>query len=95
MQTISPGKNHEIHRRMILKTGDCNVVQPLSNRQRFIVFTYEKLVDYSWTFTLLIFLGVLFLCWTSFAIFYWLICFTHGDFEPNHLPEFQAQSHFK
>ncbi|KAH1025671.1 ATP-sensitive inward rectifier potassium channel 1 [Dendroctonus ponderosae] len=84
-----------IHRRMIKKNGLCNVKQPRSHRQRFFVLSYEKLVDSSWTTTLSIFLAVLFLSWTCFAIFYWLICFTHGDFEPNHLPEVQKINHYK
>ncbi|KAL1494202.1 hypothetical protein ABEB36_009834 [Hypothenemus hampei] len=57
--------------------------------------TYVKLVDATWMFTLTVFLLVLFLSWTSFAIFYWLICFTHGDFEPTHLPEVQKDHNFK
>ncbi|XP_066140668.1 inward rectifier potassium channel 4-like isoform X2 [Euwallacea fornicatus] len=84
-----------LHRRMVMKNGLCNVVQSQSNRQRFGIFSYEKLVDSSWAFTLSTFLTVLFLSWTCFAIFYWLICFTHGDFEPNHLPEFQHEYNFK
>lgn len=84
-----------IHRRMIKKNGICNVKQPRSHRQRFFVLSYEKLVDSSWTITLSIFLAVLFLSWTCFAIFYWLICFTHGDFEPNHLPEVQKINRYK
>ncbi|CAG9773972.1 unnamed protein product [Ceutorhynchus assimilis] len=85
----------EIHHRMILKNGQCNVSQPISKRQRLIVLRYSQLVDSSWTFTLTIFLAVLFVSWTIFAIFYWLICLTHGDFEPNHLPEMQKVNNFK
>ncbi|XP_066262253.1 inward rectifier potassium channel 4-like isoform X3 [Euwallacea similis] len=80
---------------MVMKNGLCNVVQSQSNRQRFGIFSYEKLVGSSWGFTFSIFLSVLFLSWTCFAVFYWLICFAHGDFEPNHLPEFQREYNFK
>lgn len=44
--------------------------------------------------TLLIFLIILLASWFIFAVLWWLICYVHSDFEPNHLPTYQAASNF-
>lgn len=44
--------------------------------------------------TLLIFLIVLLSSWLMFAVLWWLICYSHGDFEQNHLPPHQKTSNF-
>lgn len=47
-----------------------------------------------WYWTLLIFGITLLLSWLAFAVVWWLVAYTHGDFEPEHLPPFQKQSNF-
>ncbi|XP_050298518.1 inward rectifier potassium channel 2-like isoform X2 [Anthonomus grandis grandis] len=93
--TLLRDKSKDIHRRMILKSGACNVRQAVSKRDKLLILRYSKLVDSSWTFTFSVFLAILFISWTCFAAFYWLICFVHGDFEPNHLPAMQEKNNFK
>ena len=33
-----------------------------------------------------------YLTWVLYAVVYYLICYFHGDFEPNHLPDKQSES---
>ena len=51
-------------------------------------------MDASWTFTIVVFLATLLLSWLLFAVIWWLICYTHGDFEPDHLPLVQKANKF-
>lgn len=44
--------------------------------------------------TLSVFLMSLLSSWLVFAVLWWLICYTHGDFEPLHLPPYQVSSNF-
>jgi potassium inwardly-rectifying channel subfamily J len=80
--------------RIVLKNGNCNIHRPTSRRQRLTFLQFTKLVDSSWTFTIFIFLNTLLLSWLLFAVIWWLICYTHGDFEPDHLPPVQKQNGF-
>lgn len=84
-----------IHHRIIHENGACNIKQQTTHRQQLGIFRYTRLVDSSWTFTLSVFLAVLFLSYFCFALLYWLICFAHGDFEASHLPESQEENNFK
>lgn len=77
------------HERIIHKNGLCNVSQHTPRSQKIFIFRYSKLVDSSWLFTLSVFLAVLFASWFTFALLYFVICYTHGDLEPDHLPENQ------
>ena len=43
-------------------------------------------MDIQWRWTLLIFTASFVLSWLAFAVLWWLIAFTHGDLEPDHLP---------
>ncbi|XP_060526647.1 ATP-sensitive inward rectifier potassium channel 12-like [Cylas formicarius] len=83
-----------VQARAISKNGECNVIQKTSTSQNFVVFRYKRLVDSCWGFTLSAFLIILSIAWLIFGILYWLICFTHGDFEPHHLPEYQKANNF-
>ncbi|KAF7273043.1 ATP-sensitive inward rectifier potassium channel 11-like isoform X2 [Rhynchophorus ferrugineus] len=88
-------RSKNIHNRIIDKDGVCKIMNPLPTTHKLRIFRYSKLVDSSWTYTLVAFLAVLFASWFSFAVFYFLICFTHGDLEPEHLPEFQKKNNYK
>ncbi|XP_030751706.1 ATP-sensitive inward rectifier potassium channel 1-like isoform X2 [Sitophilus oryzae] len=83
------------HERIIHKNGLCNVSQHTPRSQKIFIFRYSKLVDSSWLFTLSVFLAVLFASWFTFALLYFVICYTHGDLEPDHLPENQEANGYK
>ncbi|KAE8737651.1 hypothetical protein FOCC_FOCC016877 [Frankliniella occidentalis] len=83
-----------LRRRAVLKNGECNVLQSkISNMNlRFLQDIFTTLVDVQWRWTLLVFSLSFFLSWLTFALIWWLIAFTHGDLEPEHLPERQEES---
>lgn len=82
----------KIRRRVILKNGECNIVQSkLSKRRiRFLQDIFTTLVDSQWRWTLLVFALSFILSWLGFAVIWWLISFTHGDLEEMHLPPMQG-----
>ncbi|XP_053592914.1 G protein-activated inward rectifier potassium channel 3 isoform X1 [Microplitis demolitor] len=83
-------------RRAVFKNGDCNVLQSRISRRslRFLQDIFTTLVDTQWRWTLLCFTLSFVLSWLGFAVIWWLIAFTHGDFEKNHLPPVQAQNNW-
>ncbi|XP_066909606.1 ATP-sensitive inward rectifier potassium channel 12 isoform X2 [Halyomorpha halys] len=72
-------------RRVVLKHGDCNVIQGkvAKRRRRYLQDIFTTLVDAQWRWTLLVFAMNFLLSWLGFAILWWLILFTHGDLEPS------------
>ncbi|RZC33394.1 ATP-sensitive inward rectifier potassium channel 11, partial [Asbolus verrucosus] len=89
-----PSHFRKPRRRIILKNGNCNIHRPESKRQRFAFLQFAKLVNSSWIFTIFVFLATLLLSWFLFAVIWWLICYSHGDFEPEHLPPFQKENNY-
>ncbi|XP_074096863.1 G protein-activated inward rectifier potassium channel 3 isoform X2 [Cotesia typhae] len=83
-------------RRAVFKNGDCNVLQSRISRRslRFLQDIFTTLVDTQWRWTLLCFTLSFVLSWLGFAVIWWLIAFTHGDFDKNHLPPFQATNNW-
>ncbi|KAF4522498.1 hypothetical protein B566_EDAN002583 [Ephemera danica] len=81
-------------RRVVFKNGECNVVQTnISKRRlRYLQDIFTTLVDVQWRWTLLVFALSFVLSWLGFAVIWWLISFSHGDFEHNHLPDQQEES---
>lgn len=80
-------------KRAILKNGECNIVQSKlsQKRLRFLQDIFTTFVDSQWRWTLLTF-GFSFIgSWMFFAVIWWLIAFTHGDFEEAHMPDNQAE----
>jgi potassium inwardly-rectifying channel subfamily J, other len=79
---------------VVFKNGDCNVIQTnISKRRlRYLQDIFTTLVDVQWRWTLLVFALSFVLSWLGFAVIWWLIAFSHGDLEPNHLPENQEES---
>ncbi|XP_026317472.1 G protein-activated inward rectifier potassium channel 3-like isoform X2 [Hyposmocoma kahamanoa] len=88
------GVTRRTRRRAILKNGDCNILKSkISQRRlRFLQDMFTTLVDAQWRWTLLVFTLSFILSWLGFALIWWLIAFTHGDLEENHLPPMQDSS---
>ncbi|XP_011503129.1 PREDICTED: G protein-activated inward rectifier potassium channel 3-like [Ceratosolen solmsi marchali] len=80
------GPVRKLRRRAVLKSGECNVLQSRISRRslRFLQDIFTTLVDTQWRWTLLCFALSFLLSWLAFAGIWWLIAFTHGDFEPRH-----------
>ncbi|XP_017785579.1 PREDICTED: G protein-activated inward rectifier potassium channel 3 isoform X2 [Nicrophorus vespilloides] len=89
-----PGAARKIRRRAILKNGDCNILQSRisKHRLRFLQDIFTTLVDTQWRWTLIAFALSFLLSWLGFAVIWWLIMFTHGDLEADHLPDEQEKS---
>lgn len=90
------GPTRKLRRRAVLKNGDCNVLQSrISKRSlRFLQDIFTTLVDTQWRWTLMCFILSFFLSWLGFAVIWWLIAFTHGDFDEEHLPNVQQVNHW-
>ncbi|CAH2980224.1 unnamed protein product [Chilo suppressalis] len=84
-------------RRAILKNGECNILKSrISQRRlRFLQDMFTTLVDAQWRWTLLVFTLSFILSWLGFALIWWLIAFTHGDLELDHLPPMQETTNWK
>ncbi|KAJ9581241.1 hypothetical protein L9F63_023567, partial [Diploptera punctata] len=84
----------KLRRRVVLKSGECNVLQSrvAQRRLRYLQDIFTTLVDTQWRWTLLVFALSFILSWLGFALIWWLIAFTHGDLEPEHLPDKQEES---
>lgn len=93
-RTFRPGTSKKYRKRAILKNGECNIVQSKlsQKRLRFLQDIFTTFVDTQWRWTLLTFGLSFILSWLFFAVIWWLIAFTHGDFEAAHLPDNQAES---
>lgn len=91
------GATRRTRRRAILKNGECNILKSrISQRRlRFLQDMFTTLVDAQWRWTLLIFTLSFILSWLGFALIWWLISFTHGDLETDHLPPMQDASNWK
>ncbi|XP_022831083.1 G protein-activated inward rectifier potassium channel 3-like isoform X1 [Spodoptera litura] len=91
------GATRRARRRAILKNGECNILKSkISQRRlRFLQDMFTTLVDAQWRWTLLVFTLSFILSWLGFALIWWLISFTHGDLEPDHLPPMQETSNWK
>ncbi|XP_011298555.1 uncharacterized protein [Fopius arisanus] len=90
------GPVRKIRRRAVLKNGECNVLQSRISRRslRFLQDIFTTLVDTQWRWTLLCFTLSFVLSWLGFAVIWWLIAFTHGDFDERHLPGMQELNHW-
>ncbi|CAK1596288.1 unnamed protein product [Parnassius mnemosyne] len=91
------GATRRTRRRAILKNGECNILKSrISQRRlRFLQDMFTTLVDAQWRWTLLVFTLSFILSWLGFALIWWLIAFTHGDLEIDHLPQLQESANWK
>ncbi|KAK0161782.1 hypothetical protein PV327_008196 [Microctonus hyperodae] len=87
---------HDEDSRAVLKNGECNILQSRISRRslRFLQDIFTTLVDTQWRWTLLCFTLSFVLSWLGFAVIWWLIAFTHGDFDEKHLPPIQAENNW-
>uniref|UniRef100_A0A182M8P4 Uncharacterized protein n=1 Tax=Anopheles culicifacies TaxID=139723 RepID=A0A182M8P4_9DIPT len=83
-------------KRAVFKNGYCNVsaTKVPHQRLRFLQDIFTTLVDAQWRWTLLVFALGFVGSWVTFAGLYWLISYTHGDFEEDHLPPFQVDNNW-
>ncbi|XP_043599428.1 uncharacterized protein LOC122575076 isoform X2 [Bombus pyrosoma] len=86
----------KLRRRAVLKNGECNVLQSRISRRslRFLRDIFTTLVDTQWRWMLLCFSLSFVLSWLGFAVIWWLIAFSHGDFEKDHLPPYQIDNNW-
>ncbi|XP_037964732.2 G protein-activated inward rectifier potassium channel 3 isoform X2 [Plutella xylostella] len=91
------GVTRRTRRRAILKNGECNILKSrISQRRlRFLQDMFTTLVDAQWRWTLLVFTLSFILSWLGFGLIWWLISFTHGDLEEEHLPPLQEANNWK
>ncbi|XP_069358667.1 G protein-activated inward rectifier potassium channel 3-like isoform X5 [Maniola hyperantus] len=91
------GASRRTRRRAVLKNGECNILKSrISQRRlRFLQDMFTTLVDAQWRWTLLVFTLSFILSWLGFALIWWLIAFTHGDLELDHLPPMQDSNGWK
>ncbi|KAG8234716.1 hypothetical protein J437_LFUL014333 [Ladona fulva] len=77
------GSARKFRKRVVLKNGDCNVVQSnISKRRlRYLQDIFTTLVDVQWRWTLLVFALSFILSWLIFAVIWWLIAFSNGDLD--------------
>ena len=75
-------KGKTASQRLVYKNGECNVSRAniKKRRQRYMADIFTTLVDIKWRWNLLNFVLAFILSWMIFALAWWLICFSHGDF---------------
>ena len=79
-------------RRVCEKNGDANVSYKniSEKRRRYVSDIYTTLVDSSWSTSLFLFATSFYMTWLIYAVLYYFICYWHGDFEPDHMPDKQV-----
>lgn len=84
--------SRRVRKRVVFKNGDCNVIQGnvAKRRRRYLQDIFTTLVDAQWRWTLLVFALNFLLSWLGFAIIWWLIVYSHGDFSPENNPKVAA-----
>ncbi|XP_028134336.1 G protein-activated inward rectifier potassium channel 3 isoform X2 [Diabrotica virgifera virgifera] len=95
-RSFRPNAIRKMRRRAVFKNGDCNILQSrISKRRlRYLQDIFTTLVDSQWRWTLTIFAIGFLGSWLLFALVWWLIVFTHGDLEEDHLPAKQAEANW-
>lgn len=78
----------------MLKNGDPFTIDSPKKKNRFMQSVFTALVQMKLSWAFLIFVTILLSTWLIFAVLWWLTCYSHGDFEPNHLPPNQIASNF-
>ena len=71
------------NQRLVAKNGECNVNRAniKKRRQRYMADIFTTLIDIKWRWNLLNFVLAFILSWLIFALLWWLIAFSHGDFD--------------
>ncbi|XP_027198442.2 uncharacterized protein LOC113792718 [Dermatophagoides pteronyssinus] len=78
-----PGR---IRKRVILKNGNINLCPEHVDKRsrRYLQDTFTTMVDIRWRWNLLVFAMGFLISWFGFSIIWWLIAFSHSDFEHLH-----------
>lgn len=79
-ERVLPRRNRK---RLVLKNGTTKVVikNISKKRQRYLQDLFITLVDIQWRWNLLVFALGFIITWLGFAMIWWLINFSHGDFD--------------
>nr|CAI5819348.1 unnamed protein product [Callosobruchus analis] len=95
-RSFRPNAVRKMRRRAVFKNGDCNILQSRISRRRlrYLQDIFTTLVDSQWRWTLTIFAVGFIGSWLIFALIWWLIAYTHGDLEEDHLPLYQADNNW-
>ncbi|XP_044758852.1 G protein-activated inward rectifier potassium channel 3-like isoform X2 [Coccinella septempunctata] len=96
-RTFRNNTSRKLRKRAIFKNGDCNIIQSRiesKKRLRFLQDLFTTLVDAQWRWTLIVFSIAFLGSWLGFGLIWWLISFTHGDLEDEHLPDRQEDSNW-
>ncbi|XP_065565765.1 G protein-activated inward rectifier potassium channel 4-like isoform X2 [Artemia franciscana] len=73
--------------RLVSKNGECNISNAnLTQNSRLLSDLFTTLVDARWRWIVLIIVITFWSSWLFFAIFWYIICYAHGDFEIDNLP---------
>lgn len=69
--------------RLVYKNGEYNLSYSniKKRRQRYLADIFTTMLDLKWRWNLFLFVMAFILSWLIFALIWWLICFSHGDFE--------------
>ncbi|CAG2113290.1 unnamed protein product [Medioppia subpectinata] len=76
---IFPGR---IKKRVVLKNGNVNLCKEHIDKRskRYLQDLFTTMVDIQWRWNLLVFAMGFILSWLGFSVLWWLICFSHSDF---------------
>jgi len=76
-------KSMNQRKRVVKKGGFTNVTYKniSKKRRRYVSDLYTTLLDSPWFHMVILFSASFYLSWLLFAIFYYIICLVHGDFE--------------
>lgn len=77
-----------IRKRVIHKNGTVNLSPEHVDKRhrRYLQDMFTTMVDIRWRWNLLVFTMGFILSWFGFAVVWWLIAFSHADFEHSHDP---------
>lgn len=69
-------------RRLVYKNGECNVSHKHIRKvkRHYLADIFTTLIDLKWRWSLIIFVMTFTLTWLLFALLWWIIGLTHGDF---------------
>lgn len=78
-----PDINDGLRKRIILKDGQCNVVQGniARGKKRYVLDAFTAIVDAKWRWTMGFFMCSLFTVYSFFAVIYWLSAIENGDID--------------
>ena len=87
-------EGEKLRKRIVSKRGVVNIGQNHMDQEkfRFITDFFNTMLDMKWRYVLTIFCLSFFLSWLAFAGVWYVVFYLHGDFEPGHLPDDQAES---